>query len=199
MGHRVGHARGGRGRAAVLDGAVSPTTPQRPTGRMEVGRADQRDRAECPAVRVPGSGVTRARGSVARAREIHRETMTHLIVRGFTPYHVEAPPVRAGLPAARAACLPSRPRRDRQAQAGRNGGHPEGNLRRPRPSGRGTGFTALERSSGPQPPKEAGPPTPSVLRIRKSTGLQGKTPRKIFLTVLLRFSKDFCLPSCSPR
>ena len=62
--------------------------------------------------------------------------------RGFTPYHGEAPPVRAG----------------------RNGGQPEGNLRRPRPvrtrsngtrpsaplqhvgtgSGRGTGFTFVE-------------------------------------------------------
>ena len=41
---------------------------------------------------------------------------------GFTPYHVEAPPVRGG----------------------RRGGQPEGNLRRRRPSGRGTGFTLLE-------------------------------------------------------
>ena len=40
-------------------------------------------------------------------------------IANFTPYHGEAPPVRAG----------------------RNGGQPEGNLRRPRPSGRGTGFT----------------------------------------------------------
>ena len=42
--------------------------------------------------------------------------------RGFTPYHVEAPPIRAG----------------------RTGGQPEGNLRKPRPSGRSTGFTLLE-------------------------------------------------------
>ena len=40
----------------------------------------------------------------------------------FTPYHVEAPPVRAG----------------------RQGGQPAGNLRRSRPSGRGTGFTLIE-------------------------------------------------------
>ena len=92
---------------------------------------------------VPGELLVTCTDDAAQAIEHAHEQGTLPVeeaAAAFTPYHGEAPPVRAG----------------------RNGGQPEGNLRRPRPvrtrsngtrpsapfqrvgtgSGRGTGFTA---------------------------------------------------------